>query len=491
MVQTVQRWDIFEISLQGPEHGNPFSDVDFSATFRNGDRSIESPGFYDGDGVYKIRFMPCELGVWTYETTSNIVKLRGTTGHFECVAPSEGNHGPVRVSNIYHFAYADGTPHDSTGTTCYVWTHQGDELEEVTLKTLKRAPFNKIRMCVFPKRYLYNNNDPLLYPFEGSREEGWDFTRFNPHFCRHLEQRVGDLKDLGIEADIILFHPYDNGRWGFDNMGMKINIRYLRYLIARLSAYRNVWWSMANEYDLMKHMSVKDWDLLIKTVAQCDPYDHLRSIHNCGPFYDHNHPLITHVSVQNHNLRGIVQWRIQYNKPIVVDECSYEGNLGYVWGNITEQEMTRRFWDGFLSGGYVGHGETYLHPEDILWWSKGGLLHGDSPTRIAFLKRIIEEVPRDFREPINFSPNWEHNPCIGKDGQYYLVYFGIHRPAVKYLELPKGNQYRIDVIDTWEMTISPLEGTYEPDSHIDLPGKQYMALRIQKVYSSPPPSGSF
>ncbi|MDQ0899494.1 DUF5060 domain-containing protein [Paenibacillus sp. V4I7] len=481
MNRKVEQWDMFELSVKGPAEGNPFTDVTFSATFKQRERSIEVPGFYDGAGTYKVRFMPGEQGVWTYETSGNLSELKGLSGEFECVAPAEGNHGPVKVSDTYHFAYADGTPHDSVGTTCYVWTHQGDELEELTLRTLKKAPFNKMRMCVFPKHYLYNNNDPLSYPFEGSREEGWNFTRFNPEFFRHFEKRVDDLRNLGIEADIILFHPYDNGRWGFDKMGMEVNIRYLRYLIARLSAFRNIWWSMANEYDLMGNMSIDDWDVIIQTVAEYDPYDHLRSIHNCGPFYDHNHSLLTHVSVQNSNLRGILQWREQYNKPVVVDECAYEGNLGYVWGNVTEQEMTRRFWEGFLSGGYVGHGETYVHPDEILWWSKGGELHGQSPDRIAFMKEIMESVPREYREPVTFQPHWENSPCIGKEGEYYLVYFGIHRPAVKYLELTKDRKYKIEIINTWEMTVTPLEGIYDANSNVELPGKQYIALRIQKT----------
>jgi hypothetical protein len=70
------------------------------------------------------------------------------------------------------------------GTTAYVWTHQGDELEEQTLRTLAESPFNKPRMCVFPKAFLYNTNEP------------------------HLERRIGEPARLGIEADLILFHPY-------------------------------------------------------------------------------------------------------------------------------------------------------------------------------------------------------------------------------------------------------------------------------------------
>jgi hypothetical protein len=51
----------------------------------------------------------------------------------------------------------------------------------------------------------------------------------------------------------------------------------------------------------------------------------------------------------------------------VIDECAYEGDIDQGWGNITGEEMVRRFWEGAVRGGYVGHGETYLHPEDILW----------------------------------------------------------------------------------------------------------------------------
>jgi len=33
----------------------------------------------------------------------------------------------------------------------------------------------------------------------------WDFARFNPEFFRHYEKRLAQLRDLGVEADIILF----------------------------------------------------------------------------------------------------------------------------------------------------------------------------------------------------------------------------------------------------------------------------------------------
>ena len=83
----------------------------------------------------------------------------------------------------------------------------------------------------------------------------------------------------------------------------------------------------------------------------------------------------------------------QYQKPVIYDECKYEGNIPQGWGNLDAKTMTQRFWLGTMGGCYVGHGETYQHPQDILWWSKGGVLHGESPQRIQWLKDFMAQAP--------------------------------------------------------------------------------------------------
>lgn len=447
----VERWGIFEVSLKGPREGNPFLDVKLKARFKHGQRTVEPEGFYDGNGVYRVRLMPDELGVWTYVTESNRAELDGKRGRFTCVQPgrARGNHGPVRVRNTYYFAYADGAPYFQIGTTCYAWAHQGDKLEEQTLATLRNAPFNKMRMCVFPKSYAYNKNEPQYYPFGGTPLKNWDFSRFNPKFFQHFEKRVGDLRDLGIEADLILFHPYD--RWGFKNMGYKNNVRYLKYVVARLAAYRNVWWSMANEYDFLR-WPMKDWDRYFQLVRDKDPYNHPRGIHNGRDWYDHTKPWVTHASLQTTNFRGAKEYRAKYKKPVIYDECRYEGNIPQGWGNISAEQMVRHFWLGTITGCYVGHGETYLHPKDILWWSKGGVLHGKSPARIAFLKKIMEQAPV-FEELTPTEPRPD-SYVLSKRGEYYLVYFA--NPVAVTLDLPGAKPYKADGIETWEMTVTPL-----------------------------------
>jgi hypothetical protein len=330
--------------------------------------------------------------------------------------------------------------------------------------------------------------DPDLFPFDRT-DRGWDFTRFNPEFFRRFELRVGDLQRLGIEADIILFHPYD--RWGFARMSAEADERYVRYVIARLSAYRNVWWSLANEYDLMDK-PIAAWDLLFQVAQDHDPARHLRSIHNwqrldthdTDTFYDHGKPWVTHCSIQHGYADLTPTWRAEYQKPVVLDEVCYEGDLPNGWGNVTGAELTHRFWQGVVGGGYVTHGETFLRPDEAIWWSKGGTLEGESPARIAFLRRILEEGPSEGLDLVGEVTN-THLHSAGQVGAFSLTYFGPRQPSRLTLNLPPGQRYEADLIDTLEMTIAPLATLVEQGSTVHLQRKPFQALRLRRVDQEP------
>jgi Domain of unknown function (DUF5605) len=78
------------------------------------------------------------------------------------------------------------------------------------------------------------------------------------------------------------------------------------------------------------------------------------------------------------------------------------------------------------------------------------------------------------------SPRTTSTPG-GTEGEYYLCYFGVHQPAVVTLRLPEGNRYRGEIIDTWEMEITPIQETLEGECTVELPGKPYMAAQLRKV----------
>jgi len=499
----VEQWGCFELSLPAAETSSPFVGVTLGAVFEKDGRRFEPEGFYDGKGVYKVRFMPDETGRWTYKTHSNYAPLDGHEGSFTCLPAREGNRGPVRVRNKYHFGYADGTPFRPVGTTLYEWWFQPEALRKQTLATLKGSPFNKARFLVIPnyrKEYAQGGSLALeCFPFEGHSRETWDFSRFNPEFFQRLERSIAQLDELGIQADLILFRPYDNPEWGFDHMGRATNERYLRYVVARLAAFRNVWWCLANEHSFIRHMTEEDWDQLFKTLQASDPYGHLRSIQNAEEMYDFRKPWVTHAAFHNYM---VVRYpgvppviREIYSKPVIHDEVNYEGDVDSRWGQLTSEEMAYRFWVGMIGGTYVTHGETRRGEIGDGWISRGGVLTRASPARIAFLKRIVEEAPISELEPIDagFTTN-----MAGKAGEFYLVYLGKEEPREWSFILPRdglkpGMRFKVDVLDTWEMSITPLDKVFEIEKGgryhfrdtkgqaVPLPGKPYMALRIQRL----------
>ena len=499
-LQEISRWDTFEAAFQGPSSGNPFSDVELHAVFSHGNRELRITGFYDGEGTYRVRFMPDTEGTWRYRTQSNVSSLDGLEGTLTCVRARKG-HGPVRVSNRHHFAHADGTPYFPFGTTCYAWTHQSEAMQDQTLKTLAQTRFNKLRMGVFPKHYIYSENEPLHPTFERRKDGSEDFSRPNVRAFQQFDKQVQALMAMGIEADVIVFHPYD--RWGYCSMTHEEDCRYLRYLVARLAGFRNVWWSLANEYDFLLDVKpLPAWERYFQIIEEHDPHRHLMSIHNgeVTMNYDHRKPWVSHVCIQNWDVKRTTEWRREWGKPIVNDELEYEGNIPRPWGNISARELVHRFWVTVTRGGYAGHGETYLQPDDSLWWAKGGVLHGEAWKRIGFLRDLIEQDVTHGLTPLADEGRWEWSRVSGaRDGDYRLIYFGEHQPAHWAIGLPMDDgDYEIDLIDTWEMTITRLEkaplpvspalrqrngaitgGAPEAAFGVRLPGKPGLAVRVR------------
>ncbi len=525
----VEQWSRFETTLKGPSSGNPFVDVDLKADFwqPGAADTLRVNGFYDGDGRYIIRFMPAVAGTWMYRTESNVPVLSGKSGSLQCT-PSVKNTGPVKVKNLHDFQYANGAAYYPLGTTAYAWIHMSEGIQEQTLASLAAAKFNKVRMCVFPKYYDLCKEEPEMYPFPVKRHvvlsgetsgkplggevsasgNEFDFSRFNPAFFRHLEKRIDELNAIGVEADLILFHPYDKGQWGFDSMPGEVNLAYIRYVCARLSSFSNVWWSLANEYDYVKAKTEADWNTLIKAVRAADPYGHLCSIHgSTATYFPYWMDELTHTSVQDEAPveepgRASILYSV-YRKPVVMDEVCYEGNLSSRWGRLSGQEMLHRIWQGLINGIYVTHGECYMYQgaTDTIFWAKGGKWRGESWKRIPFTRTILESLPNALQmADISRDPQ----TATAGDG-CYLVYFGksmqdawtFNLPAknANYKKLEPGKKFKVEVIDTWNMTVQTYPEIIETGPvtdyrlydvkyrNIRLPYVPYLLLRITEVKS--------
>lgn len=101
----IEVFGVLELVFTGPNLGLAHDDPVFSLHVDG----QQFEGFYCGQGRYKVRFMPKETGIWSYQTTSDLTELAGQTGEFTCIeeteAGREGDHG--RYPNWWSDLLAD------------------------------------------------------------------------------------------------------------------------------------------------------------------------------------------------------------------------------------------------------------------------------------------------------------------------------------------------------------------------------------------------
>ena len=507
----MRQYETFELRFQSAPPSASWVDIDLIATFTCDGVSQNVRGFYAGNNTYIIRFYPSRPGLYHWQTTG-LINVRGEE---VCDPAAPGQHGVVRRDGL-HFKYDDGSRYQPFGTTVYALLHQDRQLIDQTIASLAAAPFNKVRLCVFPKHYDYNQNEPDYFAFEKTDGQ-WDVHRPCLPFWEALETRLRQMADLGIEADLILFHPYD--RWGFAKLSYEDCLVYLDYLTRRLSAFPNVWWSLANEFDLMTDFAADWWPEFARFIAAHDPVSHLLSNHNFFRYWDFANADTTHCCIQGNNVEDVDKFMQKTGKPVIFDECRYEGNLPHSWGNISAFEMVNRFWKVCTAGGYCTHGETYLNPEGIIWWSRGGRLIGDSPARIGYLKDLLSSLPgpllpfkseRSF-DPANIQAMAENLPAEMADNHFVKIILSMNQDELTrlaavtknfvghvgedvylhYLErqcassvtmqLPAGKAYRVEVINVWAMSRTVFCESVSGPVEVTLPGQEGIAVLATRI----------
>ncbi len=508
----MRQYEMFELEFEGDFPSGSEAVIDFSAEFagksEDGQTDVKVvKGFYDGNGSYKVRFYPSVAGIYKWKTFG-IISAEGSQ---ICEPARKTSHGIVRAVGT-HFEHEDGTLFKPFGTTIYALNHQEQSLIDTTMNTLAENCFNKVRHCVFPKHYDFNHNDPEFYPFEKDENGNWDVHHPCFSFWNHFEQGIFQLAKMGIQTDLILFHAYD--KWGFDRMSPEEDRVYLDYAIRRLAAIPEIWWSMANEYELCVHKSMEDWYVIEGFIAANDPYHHLLSNHNCMVPYDFSRENISHVCVQSTFVQNGDALIRKYGKPVINDECCYEGDLQHDWGSLSGFEMVHRIWALTAVGAYATHGEVFRSEDEVLWWAKGGTLKGQSPKRIAFLKQIVDEMDgvltpwevdpevmmadyfsamdpekvkeiqkvQEFFAKYTTEADQTMNEIKGKEfmgrceDRVFLKYLGHHCSSVTDIFLPEHLTYKVEVIDIWDMTRTEILAGVSGKIKAELPGKEGIAV---------------
>ncbi len=419
---------------------NPF-DTTFSAEVTGPQgTSFVLPGFFDGNGTWKVRVAPTAEGAWSLKTKSDLPALDGKTAAFTCIKNADPNiHGVLRVDteHPHHFVYQDGTRFFMQAYE-YDWLWALDTGKpniptvEASLDLLLEHGFNYVILNTYAHdtgwRKGKTGPDDFgpapMYAWAGSNDAP-DHTRMNVDFWQHYDKIMNALLRRGMQAHI--FIKVYNKAVNWPAKDSPEEQMFFRWLMARYAAYPNVIWDFSKEAHNEKDLAYKQrWLTFIRAT---DPYKHLVTVHdddvaNDSGAYDE----LTDFRTDQHHKsqKGATDHQtilLQRNRrawPVANVESDYEcGPLGLedkTYGQaMTAEATTRTLWSIAMAGGYIAYYYTYTA------WDVIRPL--DAPTGYTYMKHF-----GDFwrgTEYWKLAPTdslVNHGWCLAQPANEYVVY---------------------------------------------------------------------
>jgi hypothetical protein len=454
-IAEVPRYKVFETTVANTKsYGNKFIDVELEAEFTSPSGATMSwRGFYDGDGsgggdcrtgsVWRLRFMPNELGTWNYAYTWTD-GTPGGSGSFDCVANGAGK-GVIRAyrDNPRWFAYQGTEPVFLKSYQLYyegLLHHDIDWTVRHVYQKMVDAGYNHLQIHLLPTSWY----EPKTWKFSDAPatvSHDHLFTGAHPSstmnllVCHNLDKHMAWLNDHNV--GLLAHQGFDGHAKGprFHNLSSAEQDFYVKYICARLAPYANIcgwnytWETRGNGPELI-------WaDLIMKY----DPWSHLRSYHDrwpdSGPKGDAGH----HFSDSRYSLANIENHIQDYSHPRSHDPSTHhqvtlsayvkkpvfmsEGNglWRWFWG-AKEGEIHRNAWAVTTAGGsfcWSDHTEGGNSTTIFSW--------PDVKNRIDYLSDIMTKDVRFYMmdphdELLGSITSGTTCYCLAEIGEQYIVY---------------------------------------------------------------------
>jgi hypothetical protein len=443
---------------------NPFL-TEFSAIVTGPDgKTFTLPGFFDGEGTWKVRVAPTAPGKWSLVTKSELPELTGHKAAFTGVNNSNPkNHGVLRVDreHPHHFIFADGTRFFMQAYAYdWLWALDMDKpgvpTIEKTLDLIASHGFNYISVnsFAFDTDWRKGNTGaddfgpPAMFPWAGSNAAP-DHARMNLAYWRHYDRMMTAMLDRGLQAH--LYIKVYNKAVNWPARGSAEERLFFRWLVARYAAYPNLIWDFSKEAHNEKDIAYKqDW---LKWLRENDPYHHLITVNdddmaNDSGAYDaltdfraDQHHGKKNVKGRNANWTGgkhdkILAQRKRRAWPVANVESDYECGPGGLddktYGVVMTPEATvSTLWEIAMAGGYAGYYYTYTA------WDVIRPL--DEPKGYTYMKHF-----GDFWRATDYwllkpadkqvSTGW----CLANHGKEYVAYQG--KPTPFNLEISSADR---------------------------------------------------
>jgi hypothetical protein len=471
---------VFELNdAERAAHPNPYLTLNLQIEFRSPrHRTQLMPAFWDGGGRMVVRFAPTDVGEWAYRVTSNIDRFDSKEGKF--TATESGYAGFVIPANGHHWRFTEGqAAHLWMGDTLYPAAFIDEALFQKIVDTRAAQKFNHIRCYAVGKTGYFSG--PTFR----------DPDTPDPAFYKTLDARMAYMNNKGITVDMILGHDQNFLADAFPMAAQRE--RYLRYLIARYSAF-NITWEITQEfeeYDQGREV-LKQMGFYLKSN---DPYQHPRSTHTVAT----SAPLLgdgwmDHVLYQTSDDQlGAIEHQI-YAVPGINSEFAYENSGAGATHphHVGSDEFRHRLWNAFMDGQYPTFGNTGTYGSPKLGIDAKYL---DSPGAKAMTA---------WYDLIATTRHWELEPYFDLDGgramalpdTEYIVY--VEKPSGPIEVRLEKHEYDVKWVDPATGEIVPQKQfksdkfTGEPPNrehdwvlHISREGRKEGMLKSWKFESRP------
>jgi hypothetical protein len=493
----VERWGVYEATFTAAaRYANPFSDVVLSVDFRHtaSGTTLRVEGFYDGHGQgdqgqrWTVRFMPIDVGEWTWATASmpQDAGLQGRSGFLLVTPPSSGNHGPLRPSPAphLHLPRADGTYTFDLG----LWYNSPWEMSAT----------NRTRFFDFIQAHGVTRLTAGL--LETGKFAG-DYWQYNLDLFQGVDSVMREMQMRGMILELTLYNNADEAA-----MSQAQDQQYVRYVMARYGAFRAFRAKLANQVDWHYGGYCSDEAEIAASLAwgdatgryfkAVDPFGVAVTPHHPGeclksrgaiyylpalddwPFADWSDWIMKQLQVTALsaaatldqiepkscllNERGLARLnalvqslRTRYQQAVSVDEYSfeYEGSCTPSWLALTGTGTRKTHWVLTMAGAFGSTRVAGLPGE----WGVGDFAAGELE---AFMRRPTARQLGIIAKTLAALPFWEMAPNPNSVSPATVTIEGSAYPS-NFALAKSGEVYLIYSLNGGAGTVTLAPGTYE------------------------------
>jgi hypothetical protein len=453
---SVEAYDLVEVTAQvsKPDVRNPFTEASLTGSFQKagGGQRWNVDGFCDSPGgdVFRIRFMPPSPGEYTYSIQYRQDAFEKTySGSFR--ATGGRRRGVLRVDPKYpwHFIWeGTGEHYYFNGTTAF-WLMGWSEERIINhaIERLHELKINRIRVLLAGAANMFwgdavmtgNGFTMSLRPWvarepESFENPGIDFTRFNIAYWQKFERMLRFARDRDMIVSVIQdisTHQAQPAAASEDER------RYLRYAVARFSAFSNITYDLGDDLDSFRD---EKWAHETGTLIESwDPYRHLATSHPAHREHqDRGSEWFGFTSIQEwsraqHALM-LEERQLQLKTGRIIpqtnEEYGYEDHYPN-WAPAppadSAEVLRKTAWDIAMAGAYGTAGESARRGTNIWPNTGGGWINGRGDDTMVMLRGYARIV--DFFTSFEYWKTEPHDElvnhgayCLAKPGEVYAVY---------------------------------------------------------------------